>query len=475
MTPSIALSSDYGGAVSFAATPLLSTMPREGRPAFGRHVYVAALTGEGIGKPSPVEAPPKGGHEHFKKVRGQQPKLHYLEGDTFAVLFRSLSGPTVESKFGELAVSVFDAGDEKPRPSFARPVTSDDEIDAEIAGSVLPSGDLLTANTRTMGRRSSFEAVIGEVAMGPDLAAESLFVSDPHAPPGQRVSVRVLLHNRGMRRLPVSLVQPPTGGPLVPEPNVTVRLGKLMDDDRFVELASQEVVFGGQPDAVRTVDFPMVVPSTPLRLAVRTSALGDIDTSNNEFAVASGTPFGVRPPEDLRCVVESDEGTHRVSLSWTNGESYDRVSIYRDAMLREVLSGPATVFEEEGVELGEYRYEVRGHVGGVQSLRGSVDCSVVVAEDSTDFLRGNANGDTQVDISDAIYMLNYLFLGGPDLPCKASGDANGDANVDISDGIYLLNFLFLGGPTPAAPYPRCGPLQGRGDEALGCRQPPPGC
>ena len=33
------------------------------------------------------------------------------------------------------------------------------------------------------------------------------------------------------------------------------------------------------------------------------------------------------------------------------------------------------------------------------------------------------------------------------------GDVNFDGVVDISDSVYLLNYLFLGGPAPKSPYP----------------------
>ncbi len=44
-------------------------------------------------------------------------------------------------------------------------------------------------------------------------------------------------------------------------------------------------------------------------------------------------------------------------------------------------------------------------------------------------------------------------------------EANGDGRVDISDGIYLFNYLFLGGPEPAAPFPECGEEE---PDGVGC-------
>ena len=61
-------------------------------------------------------------------------------------------------------------------------------------------------------------------------------------------------------------------------------------------------------------------------------------------------------------------------------------------------------------------------------------------------MRGDANNDGNANISDASYILNFLFLGGPNLECLISGDANSDGSTNISDASYILNFLFLGGP-----------------------------
>ena len=77
----------------------------------------------------------------------------------------------------------------------------------------------------------------------------------------------------------------------------------------------------------------------------------------------------------------------------------------------------------------------------------------------TPFLRGDANGDGVVDISDAAFTLAWLFLGGPEPPCVDAADSNdsGGFQPDVSDSVYLLNWLFLGGtPLPAPGTLECG-------------------
>jgi hypothetical protein len=65
------------------------------------------------------------------------------------------------------------------------------------------------------------------------------------------------------------------------------------------------------------------------------------------------------------------------------------------------------------------------------------------------FVRGDANEDGNIDASDLVYLINYLFANGPEPVPFEAGDANKDGEVDITDVIYLMNYLFLGGPPPA--------------------------
>jgi hypothetical protein len=65
--------------------------------------------------------------------------------------------------------------------------------------------------------------------------------------------------------------------------------------------------------------------------------------------------------------------------------------------------------------------------------------------------RGDANGDGVIDISDVVYLINYLFINGPAPVPLEAGDANCNGMVDVRDVVYLLNYLFVRG----APAPGC--------------------
>ncbi len=66
---------------------------------------------------------------------------------------------------------------------------------------------------------------------------------------------------------------------------------------------------------------------------------------------------------------------------------------------------------------------------------------------------GDANSDDAIDISDAVFLIQYIFAGGAapgDCQGTSSGmgDANGDGTIDISDAVFLILYIFAGGASP---------------------------
>ncbi len=65
---------------------------------------------------------------------------------------------------------------------------------------------------------------------------------------------------------------------------------------------------------------------------------------------------------------------------------------------------------------------------------------------------GDANNDGSVNVSDAVFVINYVFIVGspPPQPIPACGDANNDASINVSDAVYVINFVFIvGSPSPS--------------------------
>ena len=78
----------------------------------------------------------------------------------------------------------------------------------------------------------------------------------------------------------------------------------------------------------------------------------------------------------------------------------------------------------------------------------SLSDSAVMKITVIEYFTGDANGDGKVTVSDVIYLINYLFKGGPTPNPLLAGDANHDDKVTVADVIYLINYLFKGGPSP---------------------------
>ncbi|MBI4585104.1 MAG: lamin tail domain-containing protein [Planctomycetes bacterium] len=88
------------------------------------------------------------------------------------------------------------------------------------------------------------------------------------------------------------------------------------------------------------------------------------------------------------------------------------------------------------------------------------------------FIRGDVNSDADLNIADPVRLLLALFAGLP-ITCREAAEVFDDGQLDLSDVIALLQYLFLrGSPLPPAPFPACGPdpdPPGLGCEAGACK------
>lgn len=67
--------------------------------------------------------------------------------------------------------------------------------------------------------------------------------------------------------------------------------------------------------------------------------------------------------------------------------------------------------------------------------------------------RGDANNDGRINIGDPVYLINYIYKGGPEpQPDTATGDADCDGAVSMGDVVYLKNYIFFGGAPPGLCY-----------------------
>ena len=86
------------------------------------------------------------------------------------------------------------------------------------------------------------------------------------------------------------------------------------------------------------------------------------------------------------------------------------------------------------------------------------------------FLRGDADSDLSIELTDAIFVLNYLFTSGREPGCMDAADIDNNSAIDLSDAIYVLNYLFIGGRVPPAPFEECG--EDTDEDELACESYP---
>ncbi len=124
-----------------------------------------------------------------------------------------------------------------------------------------------------------------------------------------------------------------------------------------------------------------------------------------------------------------------------------------DEVSYSLISGPGAIDPVTGV----YEWETEPSTVGIFSavLAGSdgfgesVNCELTI-EVSEPGLCGDANGDGNVNVGDAVYIINYVFSGGPAPDPLLTADVNLDGAVNVGDGVYLINYIFKSGPVPCS-------------------------
>ncbi len=117
------------------------------------------------------------------------------------------------------------------------------------------------------------------------------------------------------------------------------------------------------------------------------------------------------------------------------------------------MTGDATIAPATGASVTATFFDAGTYVVTATVSDGmataKADVQVTVAPCGTRVYVADANGDNKVDIADAVYILSYLFAGGPAPRCMKAGDANDDNKIDIADAISALSYLFAQGSMKA--------------------------
>lgn len=101
------------------------------------------------------------------------------------------------------------------------------------------------------------------------------------------------------------------------------------------------------------------------------------------------------------------------------------------------------LFEESNPEIYYNSLDFTDLVDNVVTARNLYDSIFMV-----EYTCGDANHNGLIEISDVVYIINYIFVDGiPPYPMNA-GDVNCDEKINLIDIIYLINYIFRGGNEP---------------------------
>lgn len=77
--------------------------------------------------------------------------------------------------------------------------------------------------------------------------------------------------------------------------------------------------------------------------------------------------------------------------------------------------------------------------------------SITVSQILPQYICGDANSDGNINVSDAVWIINFVFLSSEPPNPMESGDPNCDGSVNVSDAVYIINNVFVGGNDPCDP------------------------
>ena len=96
-------------------------------------------------------------------------------------------------------------------------------------------------------------------------------------------------------------------------------------------------------------------------------------------------------------------------------------------------------------------------------------CRTVIVVGGGGFRRGDADDNGQVQLTDAVNILGFLFQGTAIPTCMEAADADNNDQVQLTDAVRILGFLFQGSAAPVDPGPvACGPDPDGDSDTLDC-------
>lgn len=202
--------------------------------------------------------------------------------------------------------------------------------------------------------------------------------------------------------------------------------------DSFTYTISDGVVTGEELGTAEGVIDLSILPVNDVPVAVNDNVSTDQDTTLDVAPLANDTDADGDTLSIVTLLTGPSNGTAEINADGT--VTYTPAPEY---------SGPDSIV-----------YSISDGNGGSDNGTISITVNEVVTP-AASVIRGDANIDGNLDVSDPILTMLFLFDDGT-IGCQLALDSNDDEFVDLGDIIFTLNHLFSTGGQPGAPFPFCG-------------------
>ena len=168
----------------------------------------------------------------------------------------------------------------------------------------------------------------------------------------------------------------------------------------------------------------------------------------------------------LSCAIgiEDQNGTDGLQVVYHEAYLKDKLAVeifkpfdwlLMDQMEGDIPAGEADTIDcqfvtTEDLEPGYYSSDIVIHSNDPDDEFYYIGAELTVNE-LLPYICGDADASESVNVSDAVYIINYVFNAGSPAPNPLeSGDVNCDELVNVSDAVYIINYVFSGGPAPCS-------------------------
>lgn len=103
------------------------------------------------------------------------------------------------------------------------------------------------------------------------------------------------------------------------------------------------------------------------------------------------------------------------------------------------------------VGVSDFDCKALSHIDNNEPIENEITASEAIIFENIEYVwiqAGNVDGSPEILVSDLVFLVDYVFKGGPAPVPEESGDVNCDSDINVADLVFLVEFLFKGGPSP---------------------------